>query len=122
MNGLVYVNSYMRHARRGTWQHPATGVWYELDGFLVRKEERHGLVKRMMTLRKEDMSDHEPKCVTVRGVRKRWRTDSWRNDGWTEECQEEEVDCDEMHEIQNPGERKTFGKRQQHENGAKIQE
>ena len=74
-NGLAYVNSYIRHAIRGTWQHPATGVWYELDGFLVRKEERHGLVKRMMTMQKEDMSDHETKCMTVRGVRKRWRTE-----------------------------------------------
>ena len=75
MNGLAYVNSYMRHERRGTWQHPATGVWYELDGFLVRKEERHKLVKRMRTMTKEDLSDHEPKGMTVRVKRKRWRTE-----------------------------------------------
>ena len=77
-NGLAYVNSYMRHARRGTWQHPATGRWYELDGFLVKKEERHRMVKRMRTLRKEDMSDHEPKGMIVRRPMRRWRTEGGR--------------------------------------------
>ena len=37
--GLAYANSYHRHARRGTWLHPARGTWHELDGFLVRRGE-----------------------------------------------------------------------------------
>ena len=32
-NGLAYVNSYMRHERRGTWFNLRYGRWYELDGF-----------------------------------------------------------------------------------------
>ena len=72
-NGLAYVNSYMRHARRGTWQHPRTGRWYELDGFLVRKEERHRLVRRMKTMNECVLSDHTAKSMTVRVNERRWR-------------------------------------------------
>ena len=46
-HGLEYVNSFMRHERRGTWFNVRYGRWYELDGFLVRKGERHRMVERM---------------------------------------------------------------------------
>ena len=74
-NGLAYVNSYMRHERRGTWQHPRSGRWYELDGFLVRKNERYGLVRRMKAMSVSVLSDHVAKGLTVRVVDRRWRTE-----------------------------------------------
>ena len=36
-NGLAFVNSFMRQARRGTGFHMRYGRWYELEGFLVGK-------------------------------------------------------------------------------------
>ena len=35
-NGLAYVNSYVRHACRGTWFNRMYWRWYELAVFLVR--------------------------------------------------------------------------------------
>ena len=75
INGLAYVNSYMKHRRRGTWQHPRSGRWYELDGFLVRKEERHKLVKRMKAMNANVLSDHAAKSLTVNVRGRRWRTE-----------------------------------------------
>ena len=72
-HGLAYVNSFMRHARRGTWFHIRYGRWYELDGFLVRKSERHGMVERMRTMSEWGLSDHRPKLMRVRKAVKKWR-------------------------------------------------
>ena len=47
---LVYVNSFMKHRRRGTWFNLRYGRWYELDGFIVRKKDRVGMVERMRTM------------------------------------------------------------------------
>ena len=72
--GLAYVNSFMRHERRGTWFHPRYGRWYELDGFLVRKRERHNMVERMRTRSEWGLSDHRPKLIRLRKAVKKWRT------------------------------------------------
>ena len=58
-HGLAYVNSFVKHARRGTWFNLRYGRWYELDGFLVRKNERHGMsmIDRMRTLSESGLSD-----------------------------------------------------------------
>ena len=73
-NGLAYVNCFMRHKRRGTWFNMMYGRWYELDGFVVRKDERHGMVRKVSTIGECTMSDHKPKSMIVRVVRRRWRT------------------------------------------------
>ena len=72
-NELAYVNSYMRHARRGTWLHMRYGRWYELDGFVVRKNERQRMVRKMWTMDDGVLSDHRPKCMRVKVNKKRWR-------------------------------------------------
>ena len=74
-NGLAYVNSFMRHRRRGTWLHPRSGRWYELDGFVVRKEERQRLVRKVKTMSMNELSDHTAKSMIVRVTGKRWRTE-----------------------------------------------
>ena len=73
VNGMAYVNSYMRHARRGTWFHMRWARWYELDGFLVRKDERARVVRKMWTMDDGGLSDHRPKCMKVEVRRERWR-------------------------------------------------
>jgi hypothetical protein len=72
---LAYVNSYMKHARRGTWFHMRYGRWYELDGFIVRKNERHGHVRKMWTVNDGVLSDHRPKCMKLRVRSKKWRVE-----------------------------------------------
>ena len=72
-NVLAHVNSFMKHARRGTWFNLRYGRWYELDGFLVRKNERHRMIERMRTLSEWGLSDHRPKMLRVRKIVKKWR-------------------------------------------------
>ena len=74
-NGLAYVNSYMSHGRRGTWQHPRSGRWYELDGFLARKDERYRLMKGMKAMHASVLSDHVAKGMILKVVDRRWRTE-----------------------------------------------
>ena len=71
--GLAYVNSFMRHKRRGTWFNRMYGRWYELDGFVVRREERSRLVRQMRTVEENALSDHKPKSMRVRVEVGRWR-------------------------------------------------
>jgi len=73
-HGLAYVNSFVKHKSRGTWFNRMNGRWYELDGFIVKKDERHRLVKRMRTVNEMSMSDHKPKSISVKIVEKKWRT------------------------------------------------
>ena len=73
-NELVWVNSFMKHRRRGSWFSIRFHRWYELDGFVVRKRDRVGLVRRMCGASEWGLSDHRPKCMRVRVCTKRWRT------------------------------------------------
>ena len=77
-NELVYVNSYMKHARRGTWFNLRYGRWYELDGFVVRKRDRHQMVERMRTKSDWSLSDHRPKVMRIRVSERRWRVQGGR--------------------------------------------
>ena len=72
-NGLAYVNSFMSHRRRGTWFNRIYGRWYELDGFIVRRRDRHRLVRRMNVVNEVTLSDHKPKRMVIRVGGKRWR-------------------------------------------------
>ena len=64
-NNLCYVNSYFNHTRRGTWFNPALRRWYELDGFLMKSDERHKLVKKVCTIGEISLSDHKPKKIIL---------------------------------------------------------
>ena len=72
-NGLVIVNSFRPHRNRGTWFHNRFRRWYELDGFLMRKEEWRGITGRMKVSGAGGLSDHKVKCVQVKKQLKRWR-------------------------------------------------
>ena len=72
-NGLAYANSFVRHAERGTWFNRMYGRWYELDGFVVRQNERHRMIRRMRCDRMNELSDHKPKKVVICVEKRRWR-------------------------------------------------
>ena len=58
LNGMTWANSFMGHPDRGTWFHQGYGRWYELDGFLIKQEQRHQIVKKMRTVKENSFSDH----------------------------------------------------------------
>ena len=64
-NGLAYVNIFVRHDGRGTWFNRMYGRWYELDGFVVRQNERHRMIRTMRSERMNELSDHKTKKVVI---------------------------------------------------------
>ena len=72
-NGLTYANSFVRHAERGTWFNRMYGRWYELDGFVVRQNERHRMIRRMKCEYMNELSNHKPKKVVICVEKRRWR-------------------------------------------------
>ena len=60
---MVHVNGFYNHRRRGTWCHPRSGRWYELDGFLMKNRHRHKHVKKISTIGEATISDHKPKLM-----------------------------------------------------------
>ena len=69
-NQLCYVNSFYNHKKRGTWFNQMYGRWYELDGFIMRKEQRHRHVKKVCTVGEMVISDHKPKKISI--MCKKW--------------------------------------------------
>ena len=49
------------------------GRWYELDGFVLRQNERHRMIRRMRCERMNELSDHKPKKVVICVEKRRWR-------------------------------------------------
>ena len=70
---LVYANSFCGHRKRGTWFNRPHRRWYELDGFILRRDQRHSMVKKMKTIHDMAISDHNPKEMTIRIRRRRMR-------------------------------------------------
>ena len=64
-NGLTNVNSFFNHQRRGTWFHMHLRQWYELDGFVMRNNQRHKFAKKVMTICESSLSDHKPKLLIL---------------------------------------------------------
>ena len=72
-NGLAYANSCSPHKHlNGTWYNRALRRRYELDGFLVRSKQRHGLVKKIK-IDEHSRSDHKPVISTTKKTQRRWR-------------------------------------------------
>ena len=72
-NGLVIANSFLPHKSRGTWFHNRLKRWYELDGFLMRREQWRGMVRRMKVRGASGLSDHKVKCLELESRMRRWR-------------------------------------------------
>ena len=73
-NGLCWVNSFFSDKKRGTWWSRFTQRWYELDGFVMRAEDRHRYTKKLKTIREGVLSDHRPKKMVLDlSKKKKWR-------------------------------------------------
>ena len=74
--GLAHLNTYSNHSKRGTWYSNIWRRWYELDGFLMKKEQRQRTARKITTDGAEGLSDHLQVILTIncREARK------WRND------------------------------------------
>ena len=72
-NCLAYANSFSDHRNRGPWYHQGMGRWYELDGFILKKEQRHRIMKKMWTGAETALSDHRPKIMKIKTGGRKWR-------------------------------------------------
>ena len=69
-NEMQWVNSFFNIKKRGTWFNKSHKRWYELDGFVMRKDERHKLCKSMKVTDDNALSDHQPITLTIRTTSK----------------------------------------------------
>ena len=58
-HGLCWVNSFFYVKKGSTWLTRANKVWYDLDGFITREEDRHRIVKALKIKSNEMLSDHK---------------------------------------------------------------
>ena len=72
-NGLSHVNTFFNHRRRGTWFSNLHKRWYELDGFLMKNQERQRYVKKVCTIGEACLSDHKPKRMRIELGARKWR-------------------------------------------------
>ena len=71
-NQLCFVNSFYNHKNRGTWFNQMNGRWYELDGFIMKKEQRHRHVLKVCTVGEMVLSDHKPKKISIKTKKWHW--------------------------------------------------
>ena len=72
-NNLVHVGSFYNHKQRGTWFNNSNRRWYEIDGFIMRKDQRHKYVNKVSTVGEISISDHKPKLMKIKIDKKKWR-------------------------------------------------
>ena len=70
---MVHVASFYNHKSRGKWFKNALRRWYELDGFIMRREQRHKYINKISTIGESSISDHKPKKIQIRINKKKWR-------------------------------------------------
>ncbi len=71
-NQLCFVNSFYYHKNRGTWFSQMNGRWYELDRFIMKKEQRHRHVLKVFTVGEMISSDHKPKKISIKTKKWHW--------------------------------------------------
>ena len=79
VNDLQWVNSYYNVRKRGTWFNKSHRNWYELDGFLMRRGERHQVARRLEIVNEFTLSDHKPVTLHLRIPEKKRKTRQIRN-------------------------------------------
>jgi exonuclease III len=63
---MAYANSFSCHGSRGTWFNRGHRRWYELDGFLLKKEQRHRCEPHICSINEMVWSDHKPMKISVK--------------------------------------------------------
>ena len=64
-NDLTHINSFFNHKWQGTWFSIPLKRWYELDGFIMRDNQRHKYVKKVWSMVDTSLSDHKPKVMRL---------------------------------------------------------
>ena len=64
-NSMCHVNSFYQNQRRGTWFKVPLRKWYEIDGFLMKNDQRHRYVRKVNTIDEKTISDHRPKRLKL---------------------------------------------------------
>ena len=64
-NNLCHINSFYQHQRRGTWFSVPLQRWFEIDGFIMRNDQRHRFVRKICTVGEASLSDHKPKKIKI---------------------------------------------------------
>ena len=72
-NGMALANTFSPHNRRGTWFNAPRARWYELDGFLIKKAQRHKIMRGVKVLEETGMSDHKPVMIKIKSKVRKWR-------------------------------------------------
>ena len=76
LNGIALANTFSPHSRRGTWFNIPRARWYELDGFLVKQDQRHRMMRGVKVLGETGMSDHRPVMMKIKSKVRKWRRQS----------------------------------------------
>ena len=65
LNGLSWINSFKNFKDRGTWYSKKWKKWYELDGFIVKQDQRRKM-GQMTVIKEDSFSDHRPIAIILR--------------------------------------------------------
>ena len=60
---LAHVDSHQLCRSRGTWRHPVTGGYYEIDSFMVSRSDLHSVNRDLSTF--AGVADHLGKWVSI---------------------------------------------------------
>ena len=73
LNGIALANTFSPHNRRGTWFNIPRARWYELDGFLIKQDQRHRRMRGVKVLEETGLSDHKPVMIKIKSKVRKWR-------------------------------------------------
>ena len=65
LNGLSWINSFKNFKDRGTWYSRKWKKWYELDGFIVKQDQRRRM-GQMAVIKEDSFSDHRPIAIILK--------------------------------------------------------
>ena len=65
LNGLSWMNSFKNIKERGTWYSKKWKKWYELDGFIVKQDQRR-MMGEMAVIKEDSFSDHRPIAIVLK--------------------------------------------------------
>ena len=65
LNGLSWINSFKNIKERGTWYSKKWKKWYELDGFIVKQDQRRKMGE-MAVIKEDSFSDHRPIAIVLK--------------------------------------------------------
>ena len=97
-NELQDITSFHQLRHGGIWCNPATKHWYELDGFLMRTEQRHEHVRRIRIVQDMALSDHKPVALTLKEDHRKKSTHTRRQPAIIWEKLRNEEDAEKFHE------------------------